>query len=68
MEAIHMASMDVLENPGVTFLSEHAQKIFAQADAIVNENNWNVRISPALASGMPRKCLGKLNLYAREPK
>lgn len=68
MESIHLATMDVLENAGVTFLSEHAQEIFAKAGAVVNRKNGNIKIPPNLVDEMLQKCPAKFNLYARNPK
>jgi len=47
-EAIHLASLDILENAGATFLSIQAQRIFADAGAIVNSKSGNVRIPARL--------------------
>jgi len=68
MQSVHLASMDVLENAGVTFLSAHAQEILSKAGAIVNDKNGNVRIPSHLVDEMLKKCPAKFNLYARNPK
>jgi len=68
METIHLASLDVLENAGVTFLSERARRIFREAGATVDSKNKNVKISPSLIKEALRKCPSKFNLYARNPK
>jgi trimethylamine--corrinoid protein Co-methyltransferase len=68
IEAIHQASLDILENAGATFLSMQAQRILADAGAIVNGKNGNVRIPPSLVKETLRKCPASFRLYARNPK
>jgi trimethylamine--corrinoid protein Co-methyltransferase len=67
-EAIHRASLDILENAGATFLSENAQRIFREAGASVNAKNGNVRIPASLVREMLQKCPTMFRLYARNPK
>ena len=67
-EAIHLASLDILENAGATFLSIQAQRILADAGAIVNGKNGNVRIPARLVEETLRKCPASFRLYARNPK
>ena len=68
VEAIHLASLDILESAGVTFLSPRAQKILADAGAVVNNENGNVRIPASLVKETLRKCPATFRLYARNPK
>ena len=65
IEMIHLASLDVLENAGATFLSGQAQGIFRDAGAIVNSKNGNVRIPPGMVEEMLHKCPSTFHLYAR---
>ncbi len=67
IEAIHLASLDILENAGATFLSERAQRILAEAGAIV-EQNGNVRIPASLVKETLQKCPSEFRLYARNPE
>jgi len=67
-EAIHLSSLDILENAGATFLSARAQRILAGAGAIVNSTNGNVKIPPGLVKEMLRKCPANFRLFARNPK
>ena len=68
IEAIHNASLDILENVGTTFLSERAQRIFEGAGATVNVKKGNVKIPSGLVEEMLHKCPAKFLLYARNPK
>jgi trimethylamine--corrinoid protein Co-methyltransferase len=68
VEAIHLASLDILENAGATFLSARAQRILGEAGAIVNPKNGNVRIPGSLVKEALRKCPATFHLYARNPK
>jgi trimethylamine--corrinoid protein Co-methyltransferase len=68
IDSIHAASLDILENAGATFLSARAQTILADAGAIVNSTNGNVKIPSELVSEMLRKCPAEFHLFARNPK
>ena len=67
-DAIHHASLDILENAGATFLSPRAQETFAAAGAIVNTKNGNVKIPPSLVKETLQKCPTEFRLYGRNPK
>lgn len=67
-ESIDLASIDVLENAGATFLSKRAQEIFNKAGAMVDGKNGNVKIPRSLIRDMLKRCPAKFNLYARNPK
>ncbi len=68
IETIHLATLDVLENAGVTFLSERARKILSEAGATVNHRTRNVRFAPSLVREMVRRCPSTFRLYARNPR
>jgi trimethylamine--corrinoid protein Co-methyltransferase len=68
IDAIHSASLDILENAGATFLSVRAQRILADAGAIVNSTNGNVKIPSGLVKETLRKCPAEFHLFARNPK
>jgi len=67
-ETVHLASVDILENAGATFLSKRAQKIFEEAGAVVNGKTGNVRISASLVKEMLSKCPTSFRLYSRNPE
>jgi trimethylamine--corrinoid protein Co-methyltransferase len=68
IDTIHAASLDILENAGATFLSARAQRILADAGAIVNSTNGNVKIPSKLVSEALHKCPAEFHLSARNPK
>jgi len=67
-EAIHEASLDILENTGATFLSQQAQRILAEAGARANGKTGSVRIPRSLVKETLRHCPSEFRLYARNPK
>jgi trimethylamine--corrinoid protein Co-methyltransferase len=67
-EAIHQASLDILENAGATFLTAKAREILAEAGATVDARTGNVRIPAGLIKETLRKCPDEFRLYARNPK
>ena len=67
-DAIHQASLDILENAGATFLTAQAQKIFAEAGAIVDVKTGNVRIPANLIKEALKRCPNEFRLHARNPK
>ena len=67
-DAIHQASLDILEVAGATFLSPRAQKTLAEAGATVNMKTGNVKIPPSLVKETLRKCPNEFRLYARNLK
>jgi trimethylamine:corrinoid methyltransferase-like protein len=68
IDAIHAASLHVSENAGATFLSVRAQMILANAGAIVNSTNGNMKIPTELDSEMLRKCPAEFRPIALRPK
>lgn len=68
IDAIHRASLDVLENAGATFLTGRAQEIFAEAGATVNIKTGNVKIPASLVRETLQKCPTEFRLYGRNPK
>jgi trimethylamine--corrinoid protein Co-methyltransferase len=67
-DAIHQASLDILENAGTTFLTPRAQETFAQAGATVNTKTGNIKIPPSLVKETLQKCPNEFRLYGRNPK
>lgn len=68
IEAIHAATMDVLENAGVTFLSRQAQEILKQGGADVDIKRNIAKIPAALVKEKIGNCPSRFFLYARNPK
>jgi trimethylamine--corrinoid protein Co-methyltransferase len=67
-DAIHEASLDILENAGATFLTPRAQETFAAAGATVNTKTGNIKIPHSLVRETLKKCPHDFHLYARNPK
>jgi trimethylamine--corrinoid protein Co-methyltransferase len=67
-DAIHQASLDILENAGATFLTPRAQEVLAAAGATVNSKTGNVKIPPSLVKETLQKCPNDFRLYGRNPK
>ena len=67
-DAIHQASLDILENAGATFLTAQTQKILAEAGATVDAKTGNVKIPPSLVKETLQKCPNEFRLYARNRK
>ena len=68
VEAIHDASMRVLETLGVEFLSETALNHLARAGASVDRSNSRVRFDRALVLDAVAKAPATFTLYARNPE
>jgi trimethylamine--corrinoid protein Co-methyltransferase len=67
-DAIHKASLEILEDAGATFLSPRAQETFAGAGATVNTKTGNVKISQSLVKETLEKCPSEFHLYGRNQK
>jgi len=67
-DAIHRASLDILENAGATFLTPRAQETLAAAGATVNTKTGNVKIPRSLVKETLQKCPHDFRLYGRNPK
>lgn len=68
IDAIHEASLDILENAGATFLTARAQKILEDGGATVDGKTGNVKIPRSLVKETMQKCPNEFRLYARNPK
>jgi len=68
VEAIHRATLEVLEVTGVRIENKRALKIFKDAGCQVNDDNMRVRIPGALVEECLRKCPSAFHLSARDPK
>ena len=68
IDAIHEASLDILENAGATFLTRRAQEIFAEAGATVEARTGNIRIPASLIKENLQRCPSEFRLYARNPR
>jgi trimethylamine--corrinoid protein Co-methyltransferase len=67
-DAIHQASLDILENAGATFLTPRAQETFERAGAAVNRKTGNVKIPVSLVKETLQKCPSEFRLYGRNSK
>lgn len=67
VEAIHQASLRVLEETGVEILSPAARTLFRQAGADVDEASERVRLSPDLVEGRIKTCPSDWVFHARNP-
>ncbi len=68
LEAIHWATLDVLETTGVRIYSEKCLKTLEDAGCPVNHERHSVLIPPHLVEEALRKCSRPIRLCARNPK
>ncbi len=68
VEAIHEASLEVLRDAGVKFLSQLARNIFRQAGASVDNSLEIVRFDPALVEELISYAPSSFTLKARNPR
>ncbi len=67
IEAIHNASMTILEEIGMDFLNADARAILKRAGADVKEDNARVRFDRALIEEAIKTCPSEFTLHARNP-
>ena len=67
LNAIHEASMEILENVGVEFLSERALTILENSGAIVDRDNNLVRMDRGLVLESISNAPSQFTLHARNP-
>lgn len=68
IEAIHHASMTLLEEVGMRVKSPRAREIFGQAGASVDEDTHIVKIPRAMVMKAIESAPSKVVLYAQDPK
>ena len=68
INAIHEASMDILENSGVEFLSERALTILENAGATINRDNNLVRMDRGLVLESISNAPSQFTLHAHNPQ
>ncbi|KPJ80022.1 MAG: hypothetical protein AMS17_21015 [Spirochaetes bacterium DG_61] len=68
IEAIHRASLDVLEKTGVKFESERALKLLEQNGCMVHYDEKIARMPPSLVEECIRKTPSSFSVKARNPK
>ena len=68
IEAIHAASLQVLERTGVVFESQHALEILQRGGARVDFESRRVRIPRELADASCRLCPTRFTMRAHDPK
>lgn len=67
LEAIHLTSLEVLEEIGVDFLDEQARSILKAAGARVERGTSRVRLDRGLVLGAIRTAPSEFTLHARNP-
>ncbi len=67
VEAIHNASMDVLENIGINFLLDEARDILKEAGADVREGETRVRFDRNMVMELVATVPSQFSMYARNP-
>ncbi len=68
IEAIHNASMDILENVGMAFMDKQALDLWEQAGADVNHKTELVKIDRELLLELVAKTPSSFTWHARNPK
>ena len=68
IEAIHLASLDVLRDAGVKFFSERARKTFESAGANVDHAEQMIRFDPALVTKLVDSAPSKFHIKTRNPE
>jgi len=67
IEAIHLASMDLLENHGMRVLHQGARSLLAQAGATVDHDSQMVRFDRAMVLECMSRAPSEFTLHARNP-
>jgi len=67
LEAIHQASLEILESVGVAILLPEARDILRAAGCKVDEDNGRVRFDRHLVEAMLARVPASVGLYARNP-
>ena len=68
IEAIHQASLEVLRDAGIKYLSATARKLFRAAGAMVDDSRQIVRFDPALVEELISHAPSSFRIKARNPK
>jgi len=68
VEAIHRATLDVLEVTGIRFESDKALKIFQKNDCIVDFEDRRVRFPSYIVEEILRKCPSSFTMKSRNPE
>jgi trimethylamine--corrinoid protein Co-methyltransferase len=68
IEAIHRATLDVLENTGLRFENEKALQVFQKNDCIVDFDEKRVRFPSYLVEEILRRCPSSFTMRSRNPK
>ena len=67
IEAIHQASLEVLRDAGIKFLSAAARNLFRTAGAMVDDSRQIVRFDPALVEELISHAPSSFRIKARNP-
>ena len=68
IEAIHQASLEVLRDAGIKFLSATARSLFHTAGAMVDDSQQIVRFDPALVEELISHAPSNFRIKARNPR
>jgi len=68
VEAIHRATLDVMENTGIRFENERALAIFKDHGCIVDFNERRVRFPSALVEELLGRCPSSFSMRSRNPE
>ena len=68
IEAIHLASLEVLRDAGMKFFSPKALKIFQSIGAEVDHSEQMVRLDPTLVTDLIRTIPSSFRIIARNPE
>ena len=68
IEAIHQASLEVLRDAGIKFLSATARNLFRTAGAMVDDSRQIVRFDPALVEELISHAPSNFRIKARNPQ
>ncbi len=68
IEAIHQASLEVLRDAGIKFLSATARNLFRTAGAMVDNSRQIVRFDPALVEELISHAPSNFRIKARNPQ
>ncbi len=67
LNAIHLASLDLLENVGVRIFSAEALDVFARAGAAVDHADHRVRLGRDIVTAALKTCISSFQLTPRNP-
>jgi trimethylamine--corrinoid protein Co-methyltransferase len=67
LEAVHEASLTILEELGIELMSVRARRLFAEAGALVDDESGNVRVGRDIIEGAVASAPASFDLTPRNP-